>query len=80
MPNILKKFEVTEKKTIDDFLVEDVKLTIKLSQSLLSKGKVIDENNKRLQKIMNFKKLIIDKIKNNTSHKINLILILLVFQ
>ena len=50
MPYILKKFEVTEKKIIDDFLVEDVKLTIKLSQSLIAKGKVLDANNKRLQK------------------------------
>lgn len=50
MPYILKKFDVKEKKLIDDFLVEDAKLPLKLSQSLLSKGKVLDHKNKRLQK------------------------------
>lgn len=50
MPYILKKFDVKEKKLIDDFLVEDAKLSLKLSQSLLSKGKVLDHKNKRLQK------------------------------
>lgn len=50
MPYILKKFDVKEKKLIDDFLVEDAKLSKKLSQSLLSKGKVLDHKNKRLQK------------------------------
>lgn len=50
MPYILKKFDVKEKKLIDDFLVEDAKLSIKLSQSLLAKGKVLNQDNKRLQK------------------------------
>ena len=50
MPYILKKFDVKEKKLIDDFLIEDAKLSLKLSQSLLSKGKVLDHKNKRLQK------------------------------
>ncbi|MBU3013667.1 RNA pseudouridine synthase [Poseidonibacter lekithochrous] len=50
MPYVLKKFDVKEKKLIDDFLVEDAKLSLKLSQSLLTKGKVLDHKNKRLQK------------------------------
>jgi 23S rRNA pseudouridine1911/1915/1917 synthase len=50
LPYILKKFDVKEKKLIDDFLIEDAKLSLKLSQSLLSKGKVLDHKNKRLQK------------------------------
>jgi len=50
LPYILKKFDVKEKKLIDDFLVEDAKLSLKLSQSLLTKGKVLDHKNKRLQK------------------------------
>ena len=50
MPYILKKFEVKEKKLIDDFLIEDAKLSLKLSQSLLTKGKVLNQDNKRLQK------------------------------
>ncbi len=50
MPYILKKFDVKEKKLIDDFLVEDAKLSLKLSQSLLTKGKVLDHKNRRLQK------------------------------
>ena len=50
MPYILKKFEVKEKKLIDDFLIEDARLSSKLSQSLLAKGKVLNQDNKRLQK------------------------------
>ena len=50
MPYILKKFDVKDKKLIDDFLVQDAKLSLKLSQSLLTKGKVLDDKNRRLQK------------------------------
>jgi 23S rRNA pseudouridine1911/1915/1917 synthase len=50
LPYILKKFDVKEKKLIDDFLLEDAKLSKKLSQSLLSKGKVLDHKNQILQK------------------------------
>ncbi|KAB7883077.1 RluA family pseudouridine synthase [Poseidonibacter ostreae] len=50
MPYILKKFDVKDKKLIDDFLIEDAKLSLKLSQSLLAKGKVLDDKNRRLQK------------------------------
>lgn len=50
MPYILKKFDVKEKKLIDDFLVEDANLSSKLSQSLLNKGKILNHKNKRLQK------------------------------
>lgn len=50
MPYILKKFDVKEKKLIDDFLIEDAKLSSKLSQSLLAKGKILNQDNKRLQK------------------------------
>ena len=50
MPYILKKIDVKEKKLIDDFLVQDAKLSLKLSQSLLTKGKVLDDKNRRLQK------------------------------
>jgi 23S rRNA pseudouridine1911/1915/1917 synthase len=50
LPYILKKFDVKDKKLIDDFLIEDAKLSLKLSQSLLAKGKVLDDKNRRLQK------------------------------
>ncbi|MAC83688.1 MAG: RNA pseudouridine synthase [Arcobacter sp.] len=50
MPYILKKFDVKDKKLIDDFLIEDARLSLKLSQSLLAKGKVLDDKNRRLQK------------------------------
>ena len=50
MPYILKNFEVKEKKLIDDFLIQDAKLSSKLSESLLAKGKVLNQDNKRLQK------------------------------
>ena len=50
MPYILKKIDVKEKKLIDAFLVQDAKLSLKLSQSLLTKGKVLDDKNRRLQK------------------------------
>jgi len=50
LPYILKKFDVKEKKLIDDFLVEDANLSSKLSQSLLNKGKILNHKNKRLQK------------------------------
>tara|TARA_B100001063_G_scaffold228728_1_gene240313 strand:+ start:4969 stop:5850 length:882 start_codon:yes stop_codon:yes gene_type:complete len=50
LPYILKKFDVKDKKLIDDFLIEDARLSLKLSQSLLAKGKVLDDKNRRLQK------------------------------
>ena len=56
MPYVLKKFEVKEKKLIDDFLIQDAKLSSKLSQSLLAKGKVLNQDNKRLQKNQTVKK------------------------
>ena len=56
MPYVLKNFEVKEKKLIDDFLIQDAKLSLKLSQSLLAKGKVLNQDNKRLQKNQTVKK------------------------
>ena len=50
MPYIKKKFRTIIDKKIEDFLLEDINIDSKLSLTLLEKGKITDENNKRLQK------------------------------
>lgn len=49
MPFILKKFKIEKPKKIQQFLIDDAKLNISISQRMLSKGRVFDENNKVLQ-------------------------------
>lgn len=50
MPYILKQYEVISGKKIEDFLINIVKLPENLSFKLLQKGRIIDNQKKRLQK------------------------------
>lgn len=50
MPYILKQFDITTSVKIEDFLLDTVKLDNKTANSLLSKGKVLDHKNRRIQK------------------------------
>jgi 23S rRNA pseudouridine1911/1915/1917 synthase len=50
LPYIKKEFKTIKGKKIEDFLLQDIPLDSKLLLSLLEKGKITDENNKRLQK------------------------------
>ena len=50
MPYIKKEFKAVKGKKIEDFLLQDVSYDSKLLLTLLEKGKISDENNKRLQK------------------------------
>ena len=50
MPYIKKEFKTIKGKKIEDFLIQDIPLDSKLLLTLLEKGKISDENNKRLQK------------------------------
>ena len=50
MPYIKKEFKTIKGKKIEDFLLEDISIDSKLVLNLLEKGKITDENNKRLQK------------------------------
>lgn len=49
MPYIKKEFQTTKGKKIEEFL-KTLPLDLKLCLNLLEKGKITDENNKRLQK------------------------------
>ena len=49
MPYIKKEFKTIKGEKIEDFL-ETLNLDLKLTLTLLEKGKITDENNKRLQK------------------------------
>jgi len=50
MPFVLKKFKIIEEnKKIQQFLIDDAKLNISISQKMLAKGRVFDENEKVLQ-------------------------------
>ncbi len=50
MPFVLKKFKIIEEnKKIQQFLIDDAKLNISISQKMLAKGRVFDENQKVLQ-------------------------------
>ena len=50
MPYIKKEFQTIKGKKIEDFLLHNIPYDSKLLLSLLEKGKISDENNKRLQK------------------------------
>ena len=50
MPYIKKEFKTIKGKKIEEFLNQDIKIDSKLLLTLLEKGKITDENNKRLQK------------------------------
>ena len=50
MSYIKKEFKTIKGKKIEDFLLEDISIDSKLTLNLLEKGKITDENNKRLQK------------------------------
>jgi 23S rRNA pseudouridine1911/1915/1917 synthase len=50
LPYIKKEFHTIKGKKIEDFLNQDIPLDSKLLLTLLEKGKISDENNKRLQK------------------------------
>ena len=49
MPYLLNKIKTIKGVKIEDFLINEVKIKESLAQSLLKKGKITDENNKRLQ-------------------------------
>ena len=49
MPYVLKKYNVIEGGKVEDFLVDIVKLSETLAHKLLQKGRIIDNNNKRLE-------------------------------
>ena len=49
MPFILKKFKTIHGQKVQHFLQNEVKLSVSMSQKLLAKGRVFDENNKKLQ-------------------------------
>jgi 23S rRNA pseudouridine1911/1915/1917 synthase len=49
VPFVLKKFPVVESKKIQQFLIDNAKLNISISQKMLAKGRVFDDNGKVLQ-------------------------------
>jgi 23S rRNA pseudouridine1911/1915/1917 synthase len=49
MPFVLKRFPIKESKKIQDFLLYDAKLDRSISQRMLAKGRVFDENQNVLQ-------------------------------
>ena len=50
MPFVLKKFQILdENKKIQQFLIDDAKLNISISQKMLAKGRVFDDKNRVLQ-------------------------------
>ena len=50
MPYILKRYNVTETKTVEDFLVDVVKLSETLANKLLKNARIVDHKDKRLVK------------------------------
>ena len=50
MPYILKKYNVTEAKKVEEFLVEVVKLSETLALKLLKNARIVDHKKRRLQK------------------------------
>ena len=50
MPYILKKYNVTEAKKVEEFLVEVVKLSEPLALKLLKNARIVDHKKRRLQK------------------------------
>ena len=69
MPYIKKEFETIKGKKIEDFL-ETLNLDLKLTLSLLEKGKISDENNNRLQKNQILKSNYIYKLFLNLFQKV----------
>lgn len=49
MPFVLKKFPTIKGKKIQQFLIDDVGMSLSFSQRILAKGRVFDEENRRLQ-------------------------------
>jgi len=49
MPFVLKKFLIKESKKVQQFLMDDAKLDRSISQKMLAKGRVFDENQNVLQ-------------------------------
>ena len=49
MPFVLKKFPINQDKKIQQFLIDDAGLNISISQKMLAKGRVFDDNDKVLQ-------------------------------
>jgi 23S rRNA pseudouridine1911/1915/1917 synthase len=49
MPFVLKKFPTIKGKKIQQFLIDEVGLSISNSQKLIAKGRVFDQNNRRIQ-------------------------------
>ncbi|MCK5855329.1 MAG: RluA family pseudouridine synthase [Sulfurovaceae bacterium] len=50
MPYVLKQYDVIEGKTVEDFLVDIVKLSETLADKLLRNGRIVDHKKKHLQK------------------------------
>ena len=50
MPYILKQYNVTEREKVEDFLVDVVKLPETLAHKLLRNSRIVDHNNKPVQK------------------------------
>jgi len=50
LPYVLKKYDVIAGEKVEDFLVDVVKLSVTLAHKLLKNAKIVDHNNKRLQK------------------------------
>ena len=50
MPYLLKQYDVTESKKVENFLVEVVKLSETLAHKLLKNSRIIDHKKRRLQK------------------------------
>jgi len=50
LPYILKKYDVTEAKKVEDFLVNVVKLSETLALKLLKNARIVDHKKRRLQK------------------------------
>ena len=50
MPYVLKKYDVIAGKKVEDFLVDAIKLSETLAHKLLKHAKIVDHENKRLQK------------------------------
>ena len=50
MPYILKKYDISEAKKVEDFLVEVVKLPETLALKLLKNARIVDHKKRRLQK------------------------------
>jgi len=50
LPYILQQHEIKEKCIIEDFLIKELDFSFAFATSLLAKGKILDQENKRLRK------------------------------